>query len=204
MPECALSGCAVALFVLLLTMDRARGDERALVYAIMCSAFRGHMMACVTRVLCWTLCQPLCASNCSDCVFALVVYVLDSVSCLQMLVPILLSIFLYAKADVVIRLLLPFLLSNFVYPRFRARCCSVFHHLHLYSPDRCAVIATFLLSQWHLLVPLLLRDEDQNNMDALEEAMREDWLTAQSSESQDVADDAEEFFNSLDPNSWVE
>lgn len=49
-----------------------------------------------------------------------------------------------------------------------------------------------------------LSDEDQCNMDALEEAMREDWLTAQSSESQDVDDDAEEFFNSLDPKSWVE
>ena len=49
-----------------------------------------------------------------------------------------------------------------------------------------------------------LSDEDSSNMDALEEAMREDWLSSQSSESQQIADDAEEFFNSLDPKSWVE
>ena len=49
-----------------------------------------------------------------------------------------------------------------------------------------------------------LSDKDQSNMDALEEAMREDWLTAQSSELQDVAEDAEKFFNSLNPKSWVE
>ena len=49
-----------------------------------------------------------------------------------------------------------------------------------------------------------LSDEDQCNMDALEEAMREDWLAAQWSETKDIADDAEEFFNSLEPGSWVD
>ena len=62
----------------------------------------------------------------------------------------------------------------------------------------------FLVSHLDLLVPLLLIDKDKCNMDALEEAMREDWLAAQWSETQDIADDAEEFFNSLEPGSWVD
>ena len=49
-----------------------------------------------------------------------------------------------------------------------------------------------------------LNEEDASKMDAIETAMREDWLSSQSSASQEVLDEAEEFFNSLDPKSWVE
>jgi hypothetical protein len=51
-----------------------------------------------------------------------------------------------------------------------------------------------------------LSDEDQSNMDELEEAMREDWLRTQESESQDneIQDEGEAFFNSLDPKTWVD
>jgi hypothetical protein len=49
-----------------------------------------------------------------------------------------------------------------------------------------------------------LSDEDSSNMDALEEAMREDWLSAQENEALDLQDEGEDFFNSLDPRSWVE
>jgi hypothetical protein len=34
--------------------------------------------------------------------------------------------------------------------------------------------------------------------------MARDWMTAQHREAQEVQDDAEEFFWSLDPKSWVE
>ena len=49
-----------------------------------------------------------------------------------------------------------------------------------------------------------LSDEDQSNMDELEAAMREDWLSRQASESQQIQDEGEDFFNSLDPSTWVE
>ena len=49
-----------------------------------------------------------------------------------------------------------------------------------------------------------LSDEDSSNMDALGEAMREDWLSRQAAESQVIQDEDEDFFNSLDPKSWVE
>jgi len=70
------------------------------------------------------------------------------------------------------------------------------------EPSAQEALATAVGLEWSEVDDL--SDEDKSNMDALEEAMREDWLTAQSSESQEVADDAEEFFNSLDPRSWVE
>ena len=56
--------------------------------------------------------------------------------------------------------------------------------------------------EWSEVVSL--SDEDQDNMDALEEAMCEDWLRAQEEESRQIQDEGEDFFNSLDPRSWVE
>ena len=41
-------------------------------------------------------------------------------------------------------------------------------------------------------------------METLELAMARDWLTRQHKEAQQIQDEGEEFFNSLDPRSWVE
>ena len=41
-------------------------------------------------------------------------------------------------------------------------------------------------------------------MESCEEEMREAWLKAQELEAQDLQDEGEAFFNSLDPRSWVE
>jgi hypothetical protein len=49
-----------------------------------------------------------------------------------------------------------------------------------------------------------LSEEDQDNMAEVEAAMREDWLSRQATESQQIQDEGEDFFNSLDPKSWVE
>ena len=49
-----------------------------------------------------------------------------------------------------------------------------------------------------------LSEEDQSDMAEVEAAMREDWLSRQATESQQIQDEGEEFFNSLDPRSWVE
>jgi hypothetical protein len=49
-----------------------------------------------------------------------------------------------------------------------------------------------------------LSHEDQRNMETLELAMARDWLTRQHKEAQQIQDEGEEFFNSLDPRSWVE
>jgi hypothetical protein len=49
-----------------------------------------------------------------------------------------------------------------------------------------------------------LSDEDSVNMESCEEEMREAWLKAQELEAQDLQDEGEAFFNSLDPRSWVE
>jgi len=50
-----------------------------------------------------------------------------------------------------------------------------------------------------------LSDEDESNMAALEEGMREVWLCDQEAEAnQQIQDEGEDFFNSLDPNSWVD
>ena len=50
-----------------------------------------------------------------------------------------------------------------------------------------------------------LSDEDQSNMEALEDAMRDDWLRAQESEQDsEIQDEGEAFFNSLDPKTWVD
>jgi hypothetical protein len=48
-----------------------------------------------------------------------------------------------------------------------------------------------------------LSEEDQDNMAEVEAAMREDWLSRQATESQQIQDEGEDFFNSLDPKSWV-
>jgi hypothetical protein len=47
-----------------------------------------------------------------------------------------------------------------------------------------------------------LSDEDDYNMEALEQAMCEHWLETQKDESQEIQDEGEDFFNSLDPKSW--
>ena len=49
-----------------------------------------------------------------------------------------------------------------------------------------------------------LSDEDHCNMEALEQAMSEHWLETQKDESQEIQDEGEDFFNSLDPKSWQE
>ena len=50
-----------------------------------------------------------------------------------------------------------------------------------------------------------LSDEDESNMAALEDAMAEVWLCAQETETnQQIQDEGEDFFNSLDPTSWVD
>jgi hypothetical protein len=46
-----------------------------------------------------------------------------------------------------------------------------------------------------------LSEEDQDNMAEVEAAMREDWLSRQATESQQIQDEGEDFFNSLDPKS---
>ena len=48
-----------------------------------------------------------------------------------------------------------------------------------------------------------LSEEDQDNMAEVEAAMREDWLSRQATESQQIQDEGEDFFHSLDPKSWV-
>ena len=40
--------------------------------------------------------------------------------------------------------------------------------------------------------------------EALEQAMSEHWLETQKDESQEIQDEGEDFFNSLDPKSWQE
>ena len=49
-----------------------------------------------------------------------------------------------------------------------------------------------------------LSEEDQDNMEEVEAGTREDWLSWQATESQQIQDEGEDFFNSLDPTSWVE
>ena len=49
-----------------------------------------------------------------------------------------------------------------------------------------------------------LSDEDQSNMAEVEAEMQEDWLLRQVAESEQIQDEGEAFFNSLDPKSWVE
>ena len=49
-----------------------------------------------------------------------------------------------------------------------------------------------------------LSDEDQRNMAEVEAEMQEDWLLRQVAESEQIQDEGEAFFNSLDPKSWVE
>lgn len=49
-----------------------------------------------------------------------------------------------------------------------------------------------------------LSDEDEAAMEELEMAMGDIWLQQQQAEAQQIQDEGEEFFNSLDPDSWVE
>jgi hypothetical protein len=48
-----------------------------------------------------------------------------------------------------------------------------------------------------------LSEEDQDNMEEVEAGTREDWLSWQATESQQIQYEGEDFFNSLDPKSWV-
>ena len=68
------------------------------------------------------------------------------------------------------------------------------------EPSAPEALATAVGLEWSEVDAL--SDEDQSNMDALEEAMREDWLTAQSSELQDVAEDAEKFLDTISDVLW--
>ena len=50
-----------------------------------------------------------------------------------------------------------------------------------------------------------LSDDDSQNMEELEHAMRNDWLRTQENETSDeIAREGEKFFSSLDPQSWVD
>lgn len=49
-----------------------------------------------------------------------------------------------------------------------------------------------------------LSDEDESNMAAIEVAMSEVWLCDQEAEARQIQDEGEDFFNSLDPKSWVD
>jgi hypothetical protein len=68
------------------------------------------------------------------------------------------------------------------------------------SPEEALVNAAGL--EWSEVDEL--SEEDRRNMGEVEAAMREDWLSRQATESQQIQDEGEDFFNSLDPTSWVE
>jgi len=68
------------------------------------------------------------------------------------------------------------------------------------SAEEAVVIAAGL--EWSEVDEL--SDEDQANMAEVEAAMQQDWLLQQCAESEQIQDEGEDFFNSLDPKSWVE
>ena len=70
------------------------------------------------------------------------------------------------------------------------------------SPSAEEALASAAGLEWSDVVSL--SDEDHDNMEALEDAMCEDWLRTQEEESRQIRDEGEDFFNSLDPRSWVE
>ncbi len=70
------------------------------------------------------------------------------------------------------------------------------------SPSAEEALATATGLEWSDVVSL--SDEDHDNMETLEDAMCEDWLRTQEEESRQIQDEGEDFFNSLDPRSWVE
>ena len=70
------------------------------------------------------------------------------------------------------------------------------------EPSKVEALVTAAGLEWSEVDEL--SEEDQDNMAEVEAAMREDWLSRQATESQQIQDEGEDFFNSLDPKSWVE
>ena len=69
------------------------------------------------------------------------------------------------------------------------------------EPSKVEALVTAAGLEWSEVDEL--SEEDQDNMEEVEAGTREDWLSWQATESQQIQYEGEDFFNSLDPKSWV-